>query len=116
MHAEWGEGTQIEPAQPWQDPTTGEVFSNYGQQRPHLYMNITGEASRSYKQALIARRVREEFEARHRKGGEEGAGEGQGPSGEGGGVEGEGGGGGGDEGVRGVVQQEEEGTEHAEEL
>lgn len=37
---EWGEGTQIEPAQPWADAATGEACPDYGPD-PHLYMHIT---------------------------------------------------------------------------
>eukprot|EP00775_Hariotina_reticulata_P013015 gene13015-13144_t len=39
---EWGEGTQIEPAQPWTDSSTGRAYQDYGSEGgPDLYLNIT---------------------------------------------------------------------------
>lgn len=48
---EWGEGTQIEPCQPWTDPDTGTPYKDYGTGGPWLYLNITQQAASSFIQA-----------------------------------------------------------------
>jgi hypothetical protein len=56
--AEWGEGTQIEPAQPWRDALTGDTFLDYRPHGPHLYLNLTGAAGGAFRRSLAARRER----------------------------------------------------------
>jgi len=43
---EWGEGTQLEPAQPWTDPATGTPYKDYGD--PWLYLNITQQEASGF--------------------------------------------------------------------
>jgi hypothetical protein len=45
---EWGEGTQIEPCQPWTDPDTGAAYKDYGAAGPWLYLNITQQQASSF--------------------------------------------------------------------
>lgn len=48
---EWGEGTQVEPSQPWRDPSTGAAYKDYGEAGPWLYLNITQQQASSFIQA-----------------------------------------------------------------
>lgn len=45
---EWGEGTQIEPCQPWTDPDTGNLYKDYGAGGPWLYLNITQQEASDF--------------------------------------------------------------------
>jgi hypothetical protein len=45
---EFGEGTQIEPVQPWTDPDTGQAYQDYGEGGPLLYLNITQQVASSF--------------------------------------------------------------------
>jgi hypothetical protein len=48
---EWGEGTQVEPSQPWTDRDTGAAYKDYGEAGPWLYLNITQQQASSFIQA-----------------------------------------------------------------
>ena len=53
---EWGEGTQIEPAQPWTDPDTGAAYKDYesgGESGggPYFYLNLTQKHASKFIQA-----------------------------------------------------------------
>lgn len=45
---EFGEGTQIEPVQPWTDPDTGRAYTDYGEGGPLLYLNITQQVASNF--------------------------------------------------------------------
>lgn len=45
---EFGEGTQIEPVQPWTDPDTGQAYKDYSEGGPLLYLNITQQLASSF--------------------------------------------------------------------
>jgi glycoprotein endo-alpha-1,2-mannosidase len=49
---EFGEGTQIEPVQPWTDAATGTAYQDYGEGGPHLYMELTKKFASEFKEKL----------------------------------------------------------------
>ncbi len=53
---EWGEGTQLEPAQPWTDPETQQRFEEY-EGGPHHFMQLTKKLATMFKEALAAGKV-----------------------------------------------------------
>jgi len=54
---EWGEGTQIEPAQPWTDARSDTAYQDYGgpaEGGPNLYLDITRECAGQFIEARQA--------------------------------------------------------------
>jgi hypothetical protein len=42
---------QVEPSQPWRDPSTGAAYKDYGEAGPWLYLNITQQQALRFIQA-----------------------------------------------------------------
>lgn len=52
---------QVEPSQPWRDPSTGEAYKDYGQGGPWLYLNITQQQASRFIQAWHDRQQATEY-------------------------------------------------------